>query len=382
MEPRSATARRLRWALLIALALHALLLWRYAPQLFQRFEAARSKPETVPARPEEQIVEIEPPAPPPKGRGMVLATTLGGGSPERIASTLPDNFFPKPQPLGDGTLHLADDLGFARKSGAEIVASIIPAATRLPNINALSDRARTPLPKPANRSKPQPAPPLKAPTPVSVAEEDLPPPTRPASSPVPFLLPPEQGDPLDDAAVAEAAQRAERSAREANVPTTASRAPDYRAMLPQGPLVAAPPLPLGRQAPDDDAGVAGKESSGITTFALDAAPAQDRLRAAPDSGKSVAAARQQFFSLLTARLKATNQRLLAEAVRAGPRTTVRMKFLVDRGGEVLEITPAEPASREVLERAAAVIRAADLPPVPAAMTRVPLELSFPVEVYR
>ncbi len=93
-------------------------------------------------------------------------------------------------------------------------------------------------------------------------------------------------------------------------------------------------------------------------------------------------ARQQFFATLTARLKATNVRLLAEAVRAGPRVTVRMRFLLDRNGQVLEVTPADPVDRQLAARAAAVIRAAALPAVPAVMTRVPLELSFPVEVYR
>jgi hypothetical protein len=311
---------------------------------------------------------------------MTLITSLGGGSPERIASTLPPGFFDKPKPLGPGRLELADDLHFARQSGAEIVANIVPAATRLPNINALSDRARTPRPRPADKARPQTAPPLKAPTAVSVVDEPWsPPPPSPAQSPVPFLLPPESEADVE-AAIAQASRTAERSAREANSAPVERQAPDYRALLPQGPLVAPPPLPLGPESQREPAGAPSEE--GITTFALDAPPAKDRVRAAPDAGKAAAAARQQFFSLLTARLKATNQRLLAEAVRAGPRTTVRMKFLIDRSGRVLEISPAETATQELQERAARVIRAATLPPVPEAMTQVPLELSFPVEVYR
>lgn len=373
----SSNARRLRWALLIALALHAALLWRYAPNLFERFENARkadpSQPEVPPV---EEIVEITPPPEPPKSRGMVLSTRLGSASPEALQAPLPKGFFAKPAPIGSGLLHLADDLDFARASGAQIVANIIPAATRLPNISALSDKARTPKPsKPPPKAKAAPL--LAAQTAVqAVAEAPSPAPAEPPQ--VPFLLPLVLEDLNVDAAIAQAASTAQQSARAANASTAPKPAPDYRALLPQGPLVAAPPLPLGsKQAPQEPA-----RESGITTFALDAPAAADQVRAAPDQGKAGAAARQQFFSLLTARLKATNQRLLAEAVKAGPRTTVRMKFLLDREGRVLELSPAEPGSRQLVERAAAVIRAAPLPRVPDSMTQVPVELSFPVEVYR
>ena len=377
----SPNARRLRWALLIALALHAALLWRYAPNLFERFESARkSDLDKAEAPPQEDIVEIAPPPEPPKSRGMMLSTRLGSGSPESLQAPLPKGFFAKPAPIGSGLLHLADDLDFARASGAQVIANIIPAATRLPNISALSDKARTPKPKPAQKPKPASVPLLSAQAPVSVAaDEGLPQPVPAEPSPVPFLLPPVVQEDLNvDAAIARAASAAQQSARAANSSTAAKPALDYRALLPQGPLVAAPPLPLGSK-------IAPRESpreSGITTFALDAPVARDEVRAAPDQGKAGAAARQQFFSLLTARLKATNQRLLAEAVKAGPRTTVRMKFLLDREGRVLEISPAEPGNRALVERAAAVIRAASLPRVPDSMTQVPVELSFPVEVYR
>lgn len=375
----SSNARRLRWALLIALALHAALLWRYAPNLFERFENAgkadSSQPEVPPV---EEIVEIAPPPEPPKSRGMALSTRLGSGSPEALQAPLPKGFFAKPAPIGSGLLHLADDLDFARASGAQIVANIIPAATRLPNISALSDKARTPRPsKPLPKAKPAPL--LAAQAPAQVALEPPLPAPAPAEPPqVPFLLPPVVEDLNVDAAIAQAASTAQQSARAANANTAPKPAPDYGALLPQGPLVAEPPLPLGsKMAPQEK-----PSESGITTFALDAPPARDKVRAAPDQGKAGAAARQQFFSLLTARLKATNQRLLAEAVRAGPRTTVRMKFLLDREGRVLEISPAEPGKRELVERAAAVIRAASLPRVPDSMAQVPVELSFPVEVYR
>ena len=369
----STNARRLRWALLIALALHAALLWRYAPNLFERFENARKT--EVP--PQEDIVEITPPPEPPRSRGMVLSTRLGSGSPEALQAPLPKGFFAKPAPIGSGLLHLADDLDFARASGAQVVANIIPAATRLPNISALSDKARTPKPsKPLPAPKPAPLLAAQAPAPA-VVQAPAPEPAEPPQ--VPFLLPPVLEDLNVDAAIAQAASTAQQSARAANANTAPKRAPDYRALLPQGPLVAEPPLPLGsKMAPQEPA----RESSSITTFALDAPAAADKVRAAPDQGKAGAAARQQFFSLLTARLKATNQRLLAEAVKAGPRTTVRMKFLLDREGRVLELSPAEPGNRALVERAAAVIRAAPLPRVPDSMTQVPVELSFPVEVYR
>ena len=342
----SSNRRRLRWALLIALALHGLLAWRYAPQLFERLETLRS---AVVAAPAEQALEIAPLPPPPKSRGFVLATQLAGGSPEQLPPELPPGFFRRPEPLASGSLHISDDLALARRRGAALVANIIPAAARLPNITAISDRPRAPL--------------LKAERPVPAAGAD----TAQIPQQVPFLLAPAAPDADVDAALAEAARDAERKVRVANSAATRP-APDYRALLLQGPLVTDAPRP--------------QQSSSITTFALDTPAAPGSSRAAPDEGKRVAAARQQFFSQLTARLKTANQRLLAEAVKAGPRAVVRMRFLLGRQGQVIEVGPAEPGDAALARRAAAVIRAATLPPVPAEMTEVPLELSFPVEVYR
>lgn len=376
----SPNSRRLRWALLIALALHGLLLWRYAPNLFARFEAARQS-EANPAEPppSEQIVDITPLPPPPKGRGMVMSSKLGA---EGLQTQLPAGFFDKPPPLALGTMHLADDLDFSRVSGLQIVANIVPAAVRLPKIKAISEAPRTPKPRPATEIAPRPAV-------AARSAEERPPPEAPIDEPVdiappiPFLPPPPVEESYDvDAAIAAAANAAEQSVRVARSQAAAVKsAPDLRSMLPQGPMVAAPPLPLasGSAAPRP---VAPSADSGITTFAMDAPAARDATRAAPDQGKAVAVARQRFFSQLTARLKATNVRMLAEAVKAGPRTTVRVSFLVDRDGRVLQVSPAEPATRELLERAAQVVRAANLPPVPDEMTQVPLELSFPIEVYR
>jgi len=373
MTPPSSAlnARRLRWALLFALALHLVLLWRYAPRLFSRFDAPPAQ---------EEIVEIAPP-PPQKSPGLELQTQLQAGSPERLAPQLPKNFFPKISAVASGQLQLSDDIDIARASGAEVVASIIPAAVRLPGINALSEKARTPKPSATTEQKPQrtPPPPLKAPAPVSV------PPELPVlkemqarDTQVPFLLPQAQDNFDVDATIARATNAAAESARAANSAAPSKPPPDYRALLPQGPLVAAAPLPLSRGTPLNSS----NDSAGITTYALDAPVAKDNLRAAADEGKRSSETRQQYFSLLTARLKATNQRLLAEAVKAGPRTTVRMQFLVDRDGRVLDISAVDQVDAALLARATAVIRSTPLPPVPAAMAKVPVELSFPVEVYR
>lgn len=376
--PRSSTATRLRWALVIALVLHVGLLLRYAPTLFAKVESVLQAPSSAPAK--EEIVEISAPEPPPKGRGMVLSPRLGdAGPPGRLPPDLPPDFFANSVPRG--SFQLADNLDFARLSGVQIVANIIPAATRLPKITALSDQARTPRLQPLPPVS-SPAPPVNAAepeladTPISdqqiaqaLTQGSLP----PAPSAFVLAAPPAPELNVDDA-IAAAASAAAQSARSANSSSN-KPAPDYRALLLQAPT-ANQPAPASARAD------AGLREEGIRTFALDAPPAEDARRAAPDDGKALTAARQQFFAQLTAQLKATNVRLLAEAIKAGPRTMVRMRFLVDRDGRVLEISPAEPVLRELADRAAAVILAAPLPPVPPAMTQVPLELSFPVEIYR
>lgn len=383
----SATAKRLRWALLVALALHGLLLWRYAPQVFARIEAVGRAVVDVTKSEEPDIVEITPPEPPPKSRGMTLSTKLGAGGPEPIPAELPPGFFDKPAGMASGRMQISGDLDFARASGIQIVANIVPAAVRLPGIRAISERARTPRAKPAESAAaaPEPAAPLQAaqsPTEEAAeraeaealaAEMAARAAAQAAAEAVPLLLPPTEDYDVD-AAIARAAQAA---AASASAPRSSTAAPDYRTLLPQGPVVPAAPLPFGSsRSAQSDVG------EGITTYALDAPAASDNRRAAPDQGRASAPARQQFFAQLTARLKATNVRLLAEAVKAGPKVTVRMKFLIDRSGRVLEVSAAEPASAKLVERAAAVIRAAVLPPVPDAMADGPLELSFPIEVYR
>ena len=332
----SANRRRLRWALLIALGLHALLGWRYAPQLFDRFETIRRDGAT---QSEEVALDIAPLPPPPKGRGFALATQLAAGSPEQLQPALPKDFFAKPAPLAGGRLQLSDDLTLARQRTAALVANIVPAAARLASINAISDHPR--------------APPVKESSPSS-------------SQQVPYLLAPATTDADVDVALLEAARAAERNVRAANSAVT-KPAPDYRALLPQGPLV----TETQRAQP-----------SSMTGYTLDAPTLPGSVRSAPDEGKDAPAARQQFFSQLTAQLKVANQRALAQAVKVGPRVMVRMRFLLNRQGQVIEISPAESMDASLAQRAAAVVRAATLPPVPAEMTQVPVELSFPIEVYR
>lgn len=363
-------SRRLRWALLIALALHVLLAWRYAPSLRARLEQAfESPPETV-----ERVVEInpEPPSPEPPRERWAIQTKLRGGSPEALPPPLPENFFPRPAPVAGGRLALSGTLGQPppRASdpapAAQATAPVVPAVVRLPDIVAISPQARTPRPTAAARSKP--APPLTA---AQVAPE----PQQAAPQP-PLRRPPEEDDPALDVAITRAAETAERSARS----EPASRPPqDLRKLLAQGPITQTP-----LRDPDGTRPAPPPVPSGITTYPLDAPAAPDQTRAAPDVGApDQAPNRAQYFAQLTAQLKATNQQVLAESVKATSRVTVRMKFLVDRQGQLLEVRPIEDVPPVLVSRAAEVIRrSAPFPRIPEAMVQARLELSFPVEVYR
>lgn len=386
----SPNARRLRWALLIALALHALLLARYAPDLLTRLDAATASTLAVA---EEQIVELAPLTVPPKPRGMSLSTRLGQVSQQ----PLPAGFYDKPAPRAVGAMQLSGDLDFSRASGLQIVANIIPSAINLPNIQNLREKPRAPTTalKPLATLKPLPPSPLAdaarepattpSPTPPPTVTPDAPPlqavielAPEPAT---PLLPPPEEADSYDvEASIVRAAEAAEQQARAAHAAAVAKTAPDYRALLPQGAVVSPAPLPLGGNKPTRAPGAAEEPDSSITTYAL--SPVAPRSNERPPDAGRLGIARQQFLTQLAARLKTTNVQMLAQALKAGPRTTVQMKFLVDRSGLVLEISAAEPANRLLIERAAAVIRAANLPRVPDAMTQVPVELSFPVEVYQ
>lgn len=91
-----------------------------------------------------------------------------------------------------------------------------------------------------------------------------------------------------------------------------------------------------------------------------------------------------FFSRLTAHLFAANQRALAEAIRAGPRLTLEVRFWIDRNGRVLEARVARTSGIPELDRRAEQVLL-DASPVPRLARDMPqerLELSFPVDVYR
>lgn len=361
-------SRRLRWALLIALALHVLALWRYAPDLRARVEQALAdEPETV-----EQVLEIgEPPPPPePPRERWSLQTSLRGGSPEALPPPLPENFFPRPSSAGTARLELSARLAQPPRApdpvpAAAATAPVVPAVVRLPDIVAVSPQPRTP--RPSTRAPLRPAPPVTA---VEVAPEP-----RQAEPLPPIRLPPED-DPALDLAITRAAEDAERSARR---PPDAAPPVDLRKLLLQG-ATAQTPL----RAPDGTRPAPPPPEAGITTYPLDAAIAPDQTRAAPDEGLADQAPnRAQYFARVTAQLKATNQRRLAESVRVGSRATVRMKFTVDRSGRLLDVRSAEVADAEVIARAAEVVRAAaPFPGIPEAMGQTRLELSFPIEVYR
>ncbi|MDP3859815.1 MAG: hypothetical protein Q8Q73_18805, partial [Stagnimonas sp.] len=157
------TSRRLRWALLIALGLHLLLAWRYAPGLRTRVAQALQPTSGL----VEKVIEISPePAPPePARERWSLQPALRGGSPEALPPPLPEGFFPRPTPASSGRLALSGALTPSPRPPeplppVEAGAPIVPAVVRLPDIVAISPQARTP--KPSASPAPKPAPPLTA----------------------------------------------------------------------------------------------------------------------------------------------------------------------------------------------------------------------------
>lgn len=369
----SKNSRRLRWALLIALALHALLAWRYAGDLRARVVAALQT-ETVSEAVVELAPEPPPPPPPPRNRWM-LATKLSSGSPEDLPPPLPDDFFPKPAPPGRGFLSLSTSLSGSSLTAA-LTAALVPEVVRLPDIEARGVQPRTA--RPARPPRPAASPPLTAAAPPEPAPE-LPPLPEPQA---PLRLPSAQDEAALELAIRRAAESAGRSARVEPSPRAST---DLRALLPQGPLAPTQPSPSRSSKPlIEPRPVPPAPPSGITTYPLDAPLAPDASRAGADAGSGdYTRNRAEYFARLTAQLKATNQRALAEAVKATPRMTVRMKFVVDRRGAVLDVYAAETVPVEAARRATEIIRAAaPFPRIPEAMIQPRLELSYPVEVYR
>lgn len=366
----SKNSRRLRWALLIALALHALLAWQYAGDLRARVVAAL-QPETL----SETVVQLAPEPPPPPTKRWELATKLSSRSPEDLPPPLPDNFFPKPAPPGRGFLSLSTKLSGSSLSAA-LTAAIVPEVVRLPDVEARGAPASARVPRSARapRSAPPPASPLLA---AATPEE----PELPLPAPqAPLRLPTAQEEAALDLAIRRAAEEAQRSAR-VELQTRAS--PDLRGLLPpQGPLAPTPP-PASRRPLVEPRPLPTAAPAGITTYPLDAPPAPEASASGAEPGGDYTRNRAEYFARLTAQLKATNQRALAEAVKATPRMTVRMKFVVDRRGAVLDIYASEAVPAEAARRAADIVRAAaPFPRIPEVMIQPRLELSYPVEIYR
>lgn len=91
-----------------------------------------------------------------------------------------------------------------------------------------------------------------------------------------------------------------------------------------------------------------------------------------------------FFSRMTAHLFAANQRALAEAIRAGPKLTLVVRFWIDRQGRVLDARVARSSGVAELDRRAekVLLDASPVPQLAPDMPQETLELSFPVQVYR
>lgn len=109
------------------------------------------------------------------------------------------------------------------------------------------------------------------------------------------------------------------------------------------------------------------------------------LVTAPDRGPGTwSANRNMFFSRLTAHLFKANQEALANAVRAGPKLTLDVRFHVARDGRVLSASVVRSSGLPDLDRKAeeTILNASPLPRLSEDMPQQQLELSFPVEVYR
>jgi protein TonB len=106
--------------------------------------------------------------------------------------------------------------------------------------------------------------------------------------------------------------------------------------------------------------------------------------AAPETPAPSDAAVEQFFGTLTSQLMAANQRALAASLKAGPRATVEVRFLVERDGRISNAAPVAPSvSPELDARAVRVVTdASPLPPPPLGLPQSRLQLTFPVQVYR
>ena len=187
----------------------------------------------------------------------------------------------------------------------------------------------------------------------------------------------------------EPAERPRRSRRERQRPAPEPPPPVQVAQVaaPDPEPVRAPPLPepepeaepIFVPTPRADAALpAVREDQPLAALfipGLDPAPERG-------AGKRVQTA-QEFFSALTAQLLRANQVALANAIRAGRKLTLDVRFYVGRDGRVLGAQVVRPTGREDLDRRAeaVILEASPLPQMPADLPQRRLELSFPVEVY-
>ena len=124
----------------------------------------------------------------------------------------------------------------------------------------------------------------------------------------------------------------------------------------------------------------------VTIFTADQTPAA--LAAAAEPLPPLAAAapasnpRAAYFQGVTTLLKAANAQALADALTAGKKLVVRMKFAVKRDGSLVRIGAAVATPDWAVAEAAKVIRAAaPFPSVPTELPGKTVELSYPVEIY-
>lgn len=155
------------------------------------------------------------------------------------------------------------------------------------------------------------------------------------------------------------------------------------------PAASSPPS-AARAVPRDplsEAQARASEAAAMAKVPMVRLPPREQLPPPPESlpaPETPDSATGPFFTALTAQLVLANQKALAEALKAGERETVEVRFVVDREGRVSHVEPARPSGTPALDaRAVQMIRsAAPLPKPPPDLPQSRLELTFPVQVYR
>lgn len=375
----TSSRQKLRWSLGIAIAVHAALLSAYIPLAVLEIEK----------RVRDLLVAsgIEPPPPPPpQAEQQIIPVTLPAGNFELqyTLGSLKDppkgkkpkfDQLPKFQPQMVSEMSVSDSLHDAADQAAraeaamqrmmaqaaaqqrvteEFVADIVladssvviapapaPAALSVSDQQKLAQAPAAPKPAPpatgASKPRQRSAPPTPAPAPRAPAPPPLrQPEPRPAA---PFEPAPTQ--------------------------------------LPQQPVqshevyaVPPPPEPQPEAIPP--------EAPPAAEFIPGLLPAPDRGPGEFTNGSRV------FFSKLTAHLFRANQIALANAVKAGSRLTIDVRFFVARDGRVLGAQVVRSTGDRALDAKAeqVILDASPVPKLAADMPQTRLELSFPVDIYR